>query len=131
MSGVRIDRDQGGKWRIVGVIHDQEDPVLRVVRQLIGTQSIRSADADIADNLARREVDGDHPAIRVGHEQPASGYHDAVGTGGVVVPLEPLERLRPGRLFLPAETNPSSAYYVDASLGIIAVLLTRGVRDAP
>ncbi|PYN29904.1 MAG: hypothetical protein DMD98_20100 [Candidatus Rokuibacteriota bacterium] len=65
---MRIDRDQGGKWRIVGVIHDQEDPVLRVVRQLIGTQSIRSADADIADDLPRREVDGDHPAIGVGHE---------------------------------------------------------------
>ena len=133
VSVLLVDRDEGGKGWVVGVVHREEDPISRVVSQFIGPQAIGSAGVDIADDLVCCEVDGYHPAVGVGDKQPASvrGNHDAVGTGSVVAPREPLERLRPGGFDLPDEEIPLGVDDFDGSIGAIGQIVELGARVDP
>jgi hypothetical protein len=131
-----IDLDQGHKRRVVGVVGDEKDPMVRVVSQLIGPQGVRSASEDIAagDNLAGPEVDGDHPAVGVGHKKPMSTHHDAVGTGSAVV-RRALHRVKgdsrePSRDRL-HEHIGSRVENVDALVGAVGDIEELGVRVEP
>src|SRR5437773_2369524 len=95
--------------------------------------TVVSAGVDIADDLVCCEVDGYHPAVGVGDKQPASvrGNHDAVGTGSVVAPREPLERLRPGGFDLPDEEIPLGVDDFDGSIGAIGQIVELGARVDP
>ena len=94
-SSLRIHLDQGRERLVVGVVHRKEEVIHGVVGQLIGTEAVGSASGDLVDNRVRLQIDGYHPAGRVGHDEKlmsgAPDDHDAVGARGVVVAGEPFE----------------------------------------
>lgn len=74
--------DHGAKWRIVGVVDYQEQPVLWIERQLIRAEL--AARVHRADRLDEADVgiDRDHAAGAVGSEDAGIGSNDAVGARG-------------------------------------------------
>src|SRR5215831_8092233 len=71
----RIDADEGPKRHRVGVVDHQEQPQLRGVRQFIRPVGIIGSGDDVAArrNRTSPQVNIDHAAAPIGHEEPRRG----------------------------------------------------------
>src|SRR5262249_5712703 len=79
-TGRLVDADQGSKRRSVGVVYHQEQAKLRRVSKFVCPVGIIGGRHDVAArrNLSGPQVDIDHAASAVGHEEPREGGNHAV-----------------------------------------------------
>ena len=84
-SGRLIDADEGSKRHRIRVVDHQEQPELRGVRQFIGPVGIIGRRNDVSPwcNLPGPQVNIDHPASTVSHEEPGECGYDSVGTATI------------------------------------------------
>jgi len=84
-SGRLIDADEGPKRHRIRVVDHQEQPELRGVRQFIGPVGIIGRRNDVSPwcNLPGPQVNIDHPASTVSHEEPGECGYDSVGTATI------------------------------------------------
>ena len=123
------------------IIDDQEQAVARVVGQLIGTRGIAGSRDDVSDRGPVPEIDRDHAAAGIGHEEPRKRGDDTVGTGAIVgarggrVPVPAPAGLKPaeirGRAKLRDKGIRPGVDDVDDSIRTIGEIVGLGRRVDP